>query len=48
MLRRSWKSSSSSRIAGVQWSSTVGSTPWGMTSGVAVVLGLAEIAPVSL
>ena len=36
------------RIAGVQWSSTVGSTLWGMASGVAVVLGivlgLAEIA----
>ena len=39
------------RIAGVQWSNTVGSTLWGMTSGVAVVLGivlgLAEIAPAS-
>ena len=39
------------RIAGVQWSNTVGSTLWGMASGVAVVLGivlgLAEIAPVS-
>ena len=39
------------RIAGVQWSSTVGSTLWGMTSGVAVilgiVLGLEEIAPAS-
>ena len=38
------------RIAGVQWSNTVGSTLWGMASGVAVVLaivlGLAEIAPV--
>ena len=37
------------RIAGVQWSNTVGSTLWGMASGVAVVLdivlGLAEIAP---
>ena len=36
------------RIAGVQWSNTVGSTLWGMASGVAVVLGivlgLAEIA----
>ena len=35
------------RIAGVQWSSTVGSTLWGMAPGVAVilgiVLGLAEI-----
>src|SRR6185312_12514436 len=34
---------------GVQWSSTVGSTLWGVASGVAVVLsiilGLAEIAP---
>ena len=48
----SWKSSSSPRIAEVQWSSTVESTPWGMTPGVAVVLGvvlgLAEITPVSL
>ena len=39
------------RIAGVQWSNTVGSTLWGMASGVAVVLGiilgLAEIAPAS-
>ena len=39
------------RIAGVQWSNTVGSTLWGMASGVAVildiVLGLAEIAPPS-
>ena len=52
MLRRSWKSSSSPRIAGVQWSSTVESTLWGMAPGVAVVLGvvlgLAEIAPASL
>ena len=51
MHRGSWKSSSSPRITGVQWSSTVGSTLWGMTSGVAVVLGivlgLAEIAPTS-
>ena len=51
MHRGSWKSSSSTRIAGVQWSSTVGSTLWGMSPGVAVVLGivlgLAEIAPVS-
>ena len=49
--RRSRKSSSSPRIAGVQWSSTVESTLWGMASGVAVilgiVLGLAEIAPAS-
>ena len=39
------------RIAGVHWSNTVGSTQWGMASGVAVVLGivldLAEIAPAS-
>ena len=39
------------RIAGLQWSSTVESTLWGMASGVAVVLGivldLAEIAPAS-
>ena len=39
------------RIDGVQWSNTVGSTLWGMASGVAVVLdivlGLAEIAPAS-
>ena len=39
------------RIAGVQWSNTVGITLWGMASGVAVildiVLGLAEIAPAS-
>jgi len=36
------------RIAGVQWSNTVGSTLWGIASGVTVVLGivldLAEIA----
>ena len=39
------------RIAGVQWSSTVESTLWGMASGVTVVLdiviGLAKIAPAS-
>jgi len=39
------------RIAGVQWLNTVGSTLWGMASGVAVVmdivLGLVEIAPAS-
>ena len=39
------------RIAGVQWSDTVGSTLWGVASGVAVVLDvvhdLAEIAPAS-
>ena len=43
-----WKSSSSPRIAEVQWSNTVESTLWGMATGVAVVLdvvrGLAEIA----
>ena len=36
------------RIAGVQWSDTVGSTLWGVASGVAVILDvvhdLAEIA----
>ena len=41
----------SPRIAGVQWSSAVESTLWGMASDVAVVLGivlgLAEIAPAS-
>ena len=51
MHRRSQKSSSSPRIAGAQWSSTVESILWGMASGVAVVLGvvlgLAEIAPAS-
>jgi len=51
MHRGSWKSSSSPRIAGVQWSSTLGSTLWGMAPGVAVILGivhgLAEIAPAS-
>ena len=51
MHRESWKLSSSPRIAGVQWSRIVGSTLWGMTPGVGVilgiVLGLAEIAPVS-
>ena len=50
MHRGSWKSSSSPRITGVQWSSTVRSTLWGMAPGVAVVqdivLGPAEIAPV--
>ena len=52
MHRGSWKSSSSPQIAGVQWLSTVESTLWSMTSGMAVVLGvvigLAEIAPMSL
>ena len=51
MRRGSWNSSSFPQITGVQWSSTVGSTLWGMASGVAVVLdivlGLAEIAPAS-
>ena len=51
MRRGSWKSPYFPRIAGVQWSSTVGITLWGMASGVAVVLGvvlgLAEIAPAS-
>ena len=40
------------RIAGVQWSDTVGSTLWGMAAGVAVVLdivlGPVKIAPVVL
>ena len=40
------------RIAGVQWSDTVGSTLWGMAACVAVVLdivlGPAKIAPVAL
>jgi len=40
MHRGSWKSSSSPRIAGVQCSSTVGSTLWGMAPVVAVVLGI--------
>ena len=40
MRRGSWKSSPFPRIAGVQWSSTVGSTLWGMAPGVAVVLGI--------
>ena len=51
MHRGSWKSSSSPRITGVQWSSTVESMPRGMAPGVAVVLsvvlGLAEITPAS-
>ena len=51
MHRGSLKSSSFPRIAGVQWSSTVGSTLWDMAPGVAVilgiVLGLAEITPTS-
>ena len=40
MRRGSWRSSYFPRIAGVQWSSTVGSTLWGMASGMAVVLGI--------
>ena len=51
MRSGSWKLSSFPRIAGVQWSSTVGSTLWGMAPGVAVILGivfgLAEITPAS-
>ena len=51
MHKELWKSSYFPRIAGVQWSSTVGSTLWGMALVVAVVLGivlgLAEIAPAS-
>ena len=51
MSRGAWKSSFSPRIAGVQWSYTVGSTLWGMASGVTVVLdivlGPVEIAPAS-
>ena len=51
MHKGSWKSSSFPRIAWVQWSSTVGSTLWGMAPGVAVILGivfgLAEITPAS-
>ena len=41
----------SPRVAGIQQSSTVGSTLWGMASGVVVILGivldLTEIASVS-
>ena len=52
MHRRSWKSSSFPRIAGVQWSNNVESILQGMAPCVAVVLGivlgLAEIAPASL
>ena len=40
MHRGSWKSSSSPRIAGVQCSSTVRSTLWGMAPVVTVVLGI--------
>ena len=45
--RREEKSSSFPRVAGVQWSSTIESTLWSMAPGMAVVLGLAEIALVS-
>ena len=52
MHRGSWKSSSSNRIAGVQWSSTMESTLSDMAPGMAVVLGivlgLEEIASASL
>jgi len=52
MYGRTEKSSYSPRIAGVQWLSTAESTLWGMAPGVTVVLGivlgLAEIEPVSL
>ena len=51
MYRGSRKSSCSPRAVGIQQSSTVGSTLWGMASGVAVVLSIvlvfAEIAPAS-
>ena len=51
MYRGSRKSSFSPRAAGIQQSSTVGSTLWGMASGVVVVLGivlvLSEIASAS-
>ena len=52
MHRRSRKLSSSPRIAGAQWSSTVESTLWGYDawcgSVLGVILDLAEIAPASL
>ena len=51
MRRGKWKSLFSPKSRGVQWSSAVENTLWGMASGVAVVLGivlgLAEIAPAS-
>ena len=51
MYRGSRKLSCSPRAVGIQQSSTVGSTLWGMASGMAVVLGivldLAEIVPAS-
>ena len=40
MHRKSWKSLSSPRIAGVQWASTVESTLWGMAPGVVIVVGV--------
>ena len=49
MRRGLWKLSYFPRIAGVQWSSTMGSTLWGRASGMAVILGIvlgrAEITP---
>ena len=45
MHGRKEKPSSSPRIAGVQWSNTVDSALWGIAFDMAVVLGLAEIAP---
>ena len=48
MHRTLWKSLSSPRIVGVKWSSTVEGILRGMASGVAVVLGLAEITLASL
>ena len=49
MYRGSQKSSFLPRAVGIQQSSTVGSTLWGMVSGVAIildiVLDLAEITP---
>ena len=47
MYRGSRKLSCSPRAVGIQQSSTVGSTLWGMALGVVVVLVLAEIAPTS-
>ena len=51
MYRGSQKSSFLPRAVGIQQSSTVGSTLWGMASGVAIVLDivldLAEITPAS-
>ena len=51
MYRGLRKSSFLPRAVGIQQSNTMGSTLWGMASGVVVVLGivldLAEIAPAS-